>query len=195
MGRQGGLGRLPVRVQVQGWIRTQPDEDLTPESPAQPPQETGPEKLSAYRHILVAQDFSSHSSMALSRAVELAGLYGARVSLIHAVESAPYVGDSLDMGTILPPAFMEADQIVFDHAVAKLAENGESLDLADVQTAVLWGTPKSTILSYAEAQNADLIVVGSHGRHGLARRLGSTASALAHSAGCDVMVVKASADD
>jgi len=45
-------------------------------------------------------------------------------------------------------------------------------------------------LSYAAAQNVDLIVVGSHGRHGLARLLGSTATRIVHNAKCDVIVVR-----
>ena len=55
---------------------------------------------------------------------------------------------------------------------------------------VVIGSPKTEILALAEDNNADLIVVGSHGRHGLGLLLGSTASSVLHHAKCDVMAVR-----
>ncbi len=55
---------------------------------------------------------------------------------------------------------------------------------------LIFGRPESEIHRIAEEQGADLIVVGSHGRHGLALLLGSTANGVLHGASCDVLAVR-----
>ena len=55
---------------------------------------------------------------------------------------------------------------------------------------MVWGVPKQEIVQIAVQENIDLIVVGSHGRHGLALLLGSTANSILHYAKCDVMAVR-----
>jgi universal stress protein A len=56
---------------------------------------------------------------------------------------------------------------------------------------VLYGRPAAEIQAQTEKLHADLVVVGSHGRHGLARvMLGSTANAVLHGAKCDVLTVR-----
>jgi universal stress protein A len=52
------------------------------------------------------------------------------------------------------------------------------------------GRPENEIHGLAEEINANLIVVGSHGRHGLALIFGSTANGVLHGAGCDVLAVR-----
>ncbi|WP_456408057.1 STAS/SEC14 domain-containing protein [Thiolapillus sp.] len=149
-----------------------------------------PAESRPYSHILAAVDFSTHSDAVLVRALEMARYYGARLSLIHAVENIFF--PSLDFDPLMVDAteFMEIDQQIFDNAVSRLEKLATDLDYPDVQHEVLWGAPKSTVLSYAEAQNVDLIVTGSHGKHGIARLLGSTSNGIAHGAGCDVLIVK-----
>lgn len=152
------------------------------------PAEPEPE-ISPYQHILVAVDFSRFSTAAVKRAVELGQHYGAKLSLIHAVEPLVFITGDTD-GVVVPYDYAEQEQILFDSASARLEKLTKSLNYAKSHHEVLWGTPKSAILSYAEAQNVDLIVAGSHGHHGLARLMGSTSSALVHSTRCDVVVVK-----
>jgi universal stress protein A len=60
----------------------------------------------------------------------------------------------------------------------------------DTPRHVSLGAPKQEIVDFARAQGIDLIVLGSHGRHGLARLLGSTASAVLNHAHCDVLAVR-----
>jgi universal stress protein A len=52
------------------------------------------------------------------------------------------------------------------------------------------GSPKAEIVRVAEENKVDLIVVGSHGRHGLALLLGSTANGVLHHTRCDVLAVR-----
>ncbi|WP_457676415.1 STAS/SEC14 domain-containing protein [Thiolapillus sp.] len=148
------------------------------------------DKPPPWRHLLVAVDFSPVSRLAVARAVELCRLYRARLSLIHAVEMMGTPLLDYDVLMTDPVDFLELDQQRFEQAGVELRRMADSLDLEEVQTEVMWGTPKSAVLSYAEAQKVDAIVVGSHGRHGVARLLGSTAAAIANSARTDVLVVR-----
>jgi universal stress protein A len=55
---------------------------------------------------------------------------------------------------------------------------------------LIFGRPESEIQRTAQSVGADVIVVGSHGRHGLALLLGSTANGVLHGASCDVLAVR-----
>ena len=151
-------------------------------------------EITPYRHLLVAIDFSHHAFAALKRAVALAKHDGARLSLVHAIEHIAFAVGDTD-GVVVPYDSYEQDHLLFEAGQARLKKLADSLDHPDVHHEVIWGSPKAAILSYAEAQKVDLIVVGSHGHRGLARLMGSTSSALVHSAGCDVLVVRASEQD
>ena len=62
--------------------------------------------------------------------------------------------------------------------------------LPDDQMQIAFGHPRQEIHRVATDQQCDLIVVGSHGRHGLALLLGSTANDVLHGAPCDVIAVR-----
>ncbi|WP_456378704.1 STAS/SEC14 domain-containing protein [Thiolapillus sp.] len=151
-------------------------------------------RLKPYANVLVALDFSPHSNLALARAAEVARHYNAKLLLLHAVESVFYPSLDYDPLIASPAVFVEMNQVVYDHAVSRIEKLADSLDYQNIQHEVLWGAPKSAVLSYAQAQNVDLIVTGSHGKHGIARLLGSTASGIVHGARCDVIVVKLPAE-
>ncbi len=148
------------------------------------------EPLKPYSHIVVAVDFSPHSERAVARALEIARLYKARLSLVHTVEHIAYPYYDYDMLMSTPYDFLDEDQPIHDAAVERLKRIAAELDYPDVQQEVLWGVAKTTVLSYAEAQNADLIVAGSHGRHGIARLMGSTSTGIVGNARCDVTIVR-----
>ncbi len=139
-----------------------------------------------YTHILLAVDFSPSTEGTARRAVEMADRYGARLSMIHVVEYFPV---ALDSELMLPPMAGIEEQLM-DNARTRLAQLAASLAINDAPRYVEMGSTKLEILRAAEAQGADLIVLGSHGRHGLARMLGSTASAVLHGAHCDVLAVR-----
>lgn len=58
------------------------------------------------------------------------------------------------------------------------------------ETRTIIGSPAHEIRTHAKQTNADLIIVGSHGRHGLGRLLGSTANGILHGVSCDVLVIR-----
>jgi len=140
-----------------------------------------------YTHILLAVDFSPATEPTARRALDLARLYGARLSLVHVVEYLPV---AMDSELMLPPMAGVEEQLM-ENARRQLAKLAERLGIADAPRHVELGSTKLEILRLSEAERVDLIVVGSHGRHGLARMLGSTASAVLHGAHCDVLAVRA----
>lgn len=143
-----------------------------------------------YRNILVPVDFSPHAVFALKRGAKMATQNDAQLTLLHVVDRAVPL-DTYDTFGMTPQyAYSEIEQELFDASADRLGNLARESGHPNVKFETLWGFPKTTIVSYAEAQRIDLIITGSHGHHGLERLLGSTASSLASKARCDVLVVK-----
>jgi len=138
-----------------------------------------------YRRILVGVDFSAHSVRAVRRALDLAHRHGGHVNLVHAVEHVAYYEQ--DYGPVTAP---ELDLELMESAKGRMQQLIGELDAGDLPSKVLFGSPKSVILSQAQALHSDLIVLGTHGHRGIARLLGSTANAVSHNARCDVLTVR-----
>lgn len=142
-----------------------------------------------YRHILFAADFSDDALRVGERARDIARRCGAQLSLIHVVED---VNISLSGGYELLPVLPDLpDEALLQEARKALGDLARRLGAED---AGLWVvnalSTKEGILGAAQDHQVDLIVVGSHGRHGLALLLGSTANAVLHGAPCDVLAVR-----
>ncbi len=141
-----------------------------------------------YRHLLAAVDLSVESDQVAQRAVALRDKCGARLSLVHVVEYVPmaYSGD-----LALPDDF-NLEQELLEVARRRMVELGERLGVAETDQYVVLGSTAKEILRIVQEQGMDLIVLGSHGRHGLAMLLGSTANAVLHHAMCDLLAVRIS---
>ena len=79
-------------------------------------------------------------------------------------------------------------------AKTRIGSLGEQLGVPEDHRLVEVGSAKVEIVRIADEQGADLIVLGSHGRHGVGLLLGSTASSVIHHASCDVLAVRLKAD-
>jgi len=143
--------------------------------------------MNDYRHVLFATDFSEEARHVGARARDIAERYGARLSLVHVVEEM-----NLSAGYELMPVLPELpDEAMLREAREALTRLAAKLSVEEAaQWAILAPSTKEGILSAAQEHHADLIVVGSHGRHGLALLLGSTANAVLHGAPCDVLAVR-----
>ncbi len=143
--------------------------------------------MKEYQHILLAVDFSEHGDYVAEKAKSLAFKYQSKLSIIHVLDNIPMPDTSY--GTLIALdqdsgyELLEAEKI-------KLKQLGQYLGVAIDQQYLVWGIPKQEIIAFANEQQADLIVLGSHGRHGLALLLGSTVNAVLHHALCDVMAVR-----
>ncbi|OOZ36365.1 universal stress protein [Solemya velesiana gill symbiont] len=143
--------------------------------------------MANYRHILLATDFAdTESPNVVGRAVELAALNGAKLSLLHVVE---YTG-AMYTGEIPLPEDINLDQRLAAQAEDKFKRLIAARGLHESEYFVEIGIPKREIVRVAEEQEVDLIVLGSHGRHGLQLLLGSTANGVLHLATCDVLAVR-----
>lgn len=142
--------------------------------------------MGLYKRILLAVDFSVHTEELCQRVRELADLHSAKLSLIHVVE--PVVTDSAF--DTLPPLPVDFDDIIVEQARKRLALLSQRYSVDKENVFLEIGVIKKEIIRIAESQETDLIVVGSHGRHGVELLLGSTANAVLHHAGCDVLAIR-----
>lgn len=140
-----------------------------------------------YKNILVAVDYTSEARQVLQHAKSLAASYSANLTILHVIELMPVVGGIESFSYV----DLYADQPeLIDRAKADLKKLSDTEELTDVKLEILTGVPKVEITTYAEEQNTDLIIIGSHGRHGISLILGSTANAVLHHAKCDVLAVR-----
>ena len=146
------------------------------------------------RRILVPVDFSPHSATALAYAVDLAEQVGASVWALHVGVPVPAVYSPLPESTGAQ-AEIWSDMLARREAIerAELAEVVGAFSEREVAIEVLWaeGEPAGAIVHQAERTDADLVVMGSHGRTGLKRALlGSVAERTARLCGCPVLMLK-----
>lgn len=115
-----------------------------------------------YQHVLCAVDFSDEALKVAERARDIAGKYGARLSLIHVVED---VNISLGGGYELLPVLPDLpDEALLQEARAELGGLAQRLGMGDVGLWVVNAiSTKEGILGAVQDHQMDLIVVGSHG--------------------------------
>ena len=141
--------------------------------------------MSQYRKILVAIDLSEDSTPVVLRARAIADANGAQLDLIHVIEplSFAYGGD-------IPMDFSGIQEEIQQQATQQMRRFAENNKIAEPHQHIVLGKPEVEIHAKAKELAADLIVLGSHGRHGLALLMGSTANGVMHGASCDVLAVR-----
>ena len=142
--------------------------------------------MSDYRKILVAVDLSEESTRILDKARHIAKANDADLHMVH-VQAPLAVSYALDL-----PSINLADLQVelMEEARKQLLELGSSVDIPVKQLHNLVGTPATEIRALAKTLEADLIITGGHGKHGLDLLLGSTSTGVAHGVSCDLLIVK-----
>jgi len=140
-----------------------------------------------YKHILLAADFTDHGSEVADKAKEMAKANQAQLSIVHIVDNLPITDATY--GPIIPFDGDLTEQIM-EAAKKRLEKVSVELGIAEKKQWLEIGSPKFEIIRIADENEVDLIVVGSHGRHGLALLLGSTANGVLHHASCDVLAVR-----
>jgi nucleotide-binding universal stress UspA family protein len=136
--------------------------------------------------ILVAHDGSKLSDKALKRAVEMADKFGASVTVLSVIPEL-YLTELSDADRErIMAALTEETRIAMERIRQSIS--GKAFE---AKTIVRQGPPAEKILETAQKMKVDLLVVGSHGRHG-ARKflLGSVSSKVVDYSTCPVLVVK-----
>ncbi len=137
-----------------------------------------------YKTILYATDFDEVGIHAAHKAKQLATENSAKLFLIHVIEPIPayaYPGFS---------GFADVEASIKSQAEESMSKLAQELEVSEDNCFITLGSTKHEVLREAQERDVDLIVAGSHGKHGLALLLGSTANAILHGAECDVLIVR-----
>lgn len=145
--------------------------------------------MTGYRHLLLAVDLTEESAPVAAQALALAKAFDATLSVVHVIEPL-----SLAYGGDIPMDLSSVQDQIHDQARAHLGDFARGLGIDEDRQYLIFGRPESEIHRVAKCKNCDLVVVGSHGRHGLALLLGSTANGVLHGASCDVLAVRVGKD-
>ena len=144
------------------------------------------------RHILVPIDFSEYANYAVDYAIELAKTLQARLTFLHVIHLTPLAMGSLDEAAFIP--YLADIETEIQQQMQTL-QNRIHQEGLQGETIAVRGVPFQTIIETAESQEADLIVMGTHGRTGLTHVLmGSVAERVVRLAPCAVLVTRGTAE-
>jgi universal stress protein A len=142
-----------------------------------------------YRHILAAVDLTDESYQVLDIAQILGEQERAELSVVHVVKPFHHTYAGLSPATIADAGIRfeaEADQQAHAHLKVIAASRGLAAD----DMVVRHGPPPLEIQDLALELGSDMLVVGTHGKHGVELLLGSVANAVIHGTSCDVLAVR-----
>jgi universal stress protein A len=142
--------------------------------------------MNRLQRILCPTDFSEYAARALDYSIELAHRFGSGLWLVHVLEPPVLFGAELSSSALLN----QVVKVQHERAEAELARAKERCRAADVQAVeqLEIGYPSNVLVELSK--DADLIVIGTHGRTGFQRlMLGSVAERVVRLGKCPVLVV------
>ena len=143
----------------------------------------------SYSNILVAIDLSEESRAVLEAAQAIATKTSARLHLVTVIKPLTQVYGGLDMAPVATGTVsFEAEATAQARQQLETLARDFGIKPADIH--ILLGAPGREVRELAKTTSADLIVIGSHGRHGFGLLLGSTANSVLHDAGCNILAVR-----
>jgi universal stress protein A len=146
--------------------------------------------MDIYTNILVALDLSDDAEKVLLKAIDIASRYQSKLTVVHIVE--PLISDA---NFVLPVMSVEIETALKERAKTFLGELAKKYAAVKLDVAVEIGSIKGEVFRLVEEKKINLIIIGTHGRHGVARLLGSTASAILHGTPVDVLAVRVGSVD
>jgi len=144
--------------------------------------------MGIYKKVLVAIDLTDESEMVIDKASQMVRADG-EILALHVLEPI----DSVYTGEAFGATAMQINGIQEDlvtQAKLRLAGFSAKHQIPTENQKLLLGRPAKEIRDYATAQRAEVIVIGTHGKHGFELLLGSTANGVLHGAPCDVLAVR-----
>lgn len=146
--------------------------------------------MKVYQKIVLAVELDpSCDTIPMKKAKVLADEFGAELYLVHAIEHMSSYGAAYGVA-----AGADIEEMLLENAADSMKKLGSDLGLGEGHQVIKVGPARTIILEEADRIGADLIIVGSHGRHGIRLLLGSTANAVLHGAVCDVLAVRLKED-
>jgi universal stress protein A len=143
--------------------------------------------MSTYKHLLVGLDLSPESQQVVDRVKFLFSDSDIKISVCHILEPLAFT-----YGGDIPVDLSDVQIQLEQQAKERLDALADQLNVALENRHVLLGQPAKEMHRIASEDAVDLIIVGSHGRHGLALIFGSTSNSVLHGASCDVLAVRIS---
>lgn len=145
--------------------------------------------MSKYSRVLLAVDLTEDCRHVAEHASILSELYQAQLHIVHVIEP-----QSLAYGDEIPMDLSSLHEAIYDQAESYLRELSSDFHIAKDRQHLAFGRIESEIHRIAAENKIDVIVVGSHGRHGLAILFGSTLNGVLQKATCDVLAVRVGED-
>lgn len=149
------------------------------------------EQNSMHDQILLPTDGSETADSAIDQAIDIAEKYNAEFHALYVVDKSEPVLNVRGSEASFDRLEKEGEDIVDD-----ATERAEQASISSVTGAVQRGEPAETILQYVDANEIDLVVMGTHGRSGLDRHLlGSVAETVVRHAAASVLTVRKNDSD
>jgi universal stress protein A len=142
--------------------------------------------MGGYKKVLVAVDLSDDSPLVLDKALALAKRDAAELHMVHVMEPI-VVGYAVEIMSI---DVVSIQSEASKHARSALLEMAGNVGVPAHRVHNVLGQPAREIRELAKKLDADLIVIGGHGKHGFELLLGSTSSGVAHGVSCDLLIVR-----
>lgn len=139
-----------------------------------------------YKKILVACELGGEVESVMQRATHVAANNQAELYLLH-VHEPIIIDPAFEFSPVISADVEKGLLDAAEQALQRLASR-YTVPAENVMFEI--GSPGLSIVQVARGLGADLIIVGSHGRHGVQLLLGSTANAVLHRSTCDVLAVR-----
>ena len=133
-----------------------------------------------YKHILLATDLTDASEKTTQKAIQLAKLFSATLSVVHAIEPIAAYGY---------PELADLQSPLIDSAKDRMVNLIKQLGISEAQAHLEFGPVKKIVPELASKLKVDLVILGSHEHHGIARLLGSSTNAIMHHTHCDTLII------
>ena len=141
--------------------------------------------MTIYSRVLVAVDLTEECRLVAEHAQQIAAMNEAELHLIHVIEPI-----NLSYGGDIPIDVTTVQESITEQTQAYINNFSQQYQINPNNQHLVFGRPEREIHRFADEHDIDLIVVGSHGRHGLALLFGSTANGVLHGAPCDILAVR-----
>lgn len=143
--------------------------------------------MEIYKKILVAADLvEADDHPVLTKAKAMQQMTGATLFLCHVLSEAPTISQSIEIAEVT-----DWEKEMEEVTKERLKKICLDMEIPEERCQLRSGQPSEVILEVAQAIGADLIILGSHARHGLGLLfLGSTANGVLHYTKCDVLAVR-----
>lgn len=139
-----------------------------------------------YHNILLAVELIPGSDkLIIAKALEMVKEFKADLRILHVIEHVSSYGAAYGVAV-----GADIEQMLLDNAKREMQKLGKKMDVPENNQVLRVGPAGQLIIEEAEKQKTDLIILGSHGRHGIRLILGSTANTVLHGAKCDVLAVR-----